>query len=519
MKRIHPRHFLYGFGVATLAATAFAGEIISQHGTGFAATTYNHNPVGYADYCALENGNTVIYGWAHDPDAPAGAYPKISVTVGTTTTTIPTDRAGYRDAAVNSYLQSHYPGAPTSSIYGWRLQLGGLYKGTSYKLSGTILNYGSGSNFDMYVHQSNGLDGDASKLGFPGSAVPDGCLADKPAPAPSPTPTPTPTPRKTTKPAPATPAAPTLSSDANATVTAGSYAATLTVPNGNAAKVHLTYGIDLVNNPTTSQDQNTTGDNTTITLDGLQPHMTYTYQIVRSDASGHTTTSAAATFMTHGVDATLHFTNNAKIDIAGIKATLKPLNMTATSDKQGNLTFPDLSAGDYTVNFSYAGENYTSKFSAPAAAAPRTDAMAPAVVTKNLNLDQLRTVAATKAAPKTNPLVFILPLMMLLAGAAAVSVIIIKKRRAVPAFDTAPLPKPQAPMPAYKPTVTPPTAIAPTVVTPAPVHHAPQHHDPASQPIPEHAGVSLKDMVLEGMAEQAKQQKPISDIKPPAHRS
>lgn len=515
MKRIHPRHFLYGFGVATLAATAFAGEIISQHGTGFAATTYNHNPVGYADYCALENGNTVIYGWAHDPDAPAGAYPKISVTVGTTTTTIPTDRAGYRDAAVNSYLQSHYPGAPTSSIYGWRLQLGGLYKGTSYKLSGTILNYGSGSNFDMYVHQSNGLDGDASKLGFPGSAVPDGCLADKPAPAPSPTPTPTPTPRKTTKPAPATPAAPTLSSDANATVTAGSYAATLTVPNGNAAKVHLTYGIDLVNNPTTSQDQNTTGDNTTITLDGLQPHMTYTYQIVRSDASGHTTTSAAATFMTHGVDATLHFTNNAKIDIAGIKATLKPLNMTATSDKQGNLTFTDLPAGDYTIAFNYAGENYASKFSTPAAA--QTDPLATASITKSFNLDQLRTVATTKAAPKTNPLVFILPIV-LLAGTAVAVVIIMKKRRAVPALSPVPVSSPQPAMPAYTPAPTPaPPIITPTVV--APVHHTNQHHDPAAQPIPEHAGVSLKEMVIESMSEQAKQQKPISDIKPPTHRS
>src|SRR5664279_1122076 len=96
-----------------------------------ASAAYSGNPVGYADYCQVVNGATVIGGWAHDPQAAAGALPNVTVKVtGQPAKTVPSSIAGYRDAPINSFLTAK--GIAKSSVYGWTATYVGLYKGNSY---------------------------------------------------------------------------------------------------------------------------------------------------------------------------------------------------------------------------------------------------------------------------------------------------------------------------------------------------------------------------------------------------
>ncbi len=152
--------------------------------------TTNSNPIGYADYCRVESGRTIVYGWAHDNNGD----PNVSVVVGGNTQTVASNQ-GYREGQIDAFLPSQ--GRTASNTYGFRADFGTLYKDTAYSIGGTIINIGAGSNAALGINTANSLDGGVVN-GFPGNRIPSGCLSARGTtttqPAPTPTPTPTPAP-------------------------------------------------------------------------------------------------------------------------------------------------------------------------------------------------------------------------------------------------------------------------------------------------------------------------------------
>lgn len=172
--------------------------------------TYDHNPYGYADSCALVNGVTTLYGWAHDVDEAKGPQTHVQVSVTyngkKVTTEVPTDVVNYRDTAINNWIKTYRSNQPAGKgEYGWKAQFKGVYRGTVYKLSGVVLNVDSGGNQDLRVNTSRHVD-NSTKPYFVNSSIPDACLPTKPAGAKQTTPTPV---GSQVVAAPATQAAPT----------------------------------------------------------------------------------------------------------------------------------------------------------------------------------------------------------------------------------------------------------------------------------------------------------------------
>lgn len=275
---------IFGAGGALLAGLSFAGS--------------QSSPIGFADYCSLESNNTVIYGWAHDEDAPAGSAPSVTIQLSNgKSITVPTDRAGYRDSQINQYVSAK--GYATSSVYGFRAQFSDSYKGTAPSISGTILNYGAGGNVELGINDIYGPVDGSSLPYFPERQIPDSCLATAPAAAPSPL---KPAPRPATRPAspssPTTPPAPTIASDADATVSPGTLAANFVVPAGNAALIRINYGTVDGTLTNGSQEVLPEAGNATIKLTGLQPKTQYFYQINRLNADKSVTISSSSSSFT-----------------------------------------------------------------------------------------------------------------------------------------------------------------------------------------------------------------------------
>jgi cell division septation protein DedD len=492
------------------------GVLGAQHlGSSSAATaTYSHDAFGNADYCVLEGSNTVLYGWAHDPDAPAGAQPNVTVKVGATTTTVNSSVSGYRDAAINDYISRYYPGMPTSSVYGWRVSLSGLYKGGSYAVSGTVLNYGTGANGVLAINTGTQIAGShftASKT------VPDACLATKPivpTPAPIPTPTPTPAPstpkpttptKSTTKTTtPAAPASTTVSNAADATPTVGTIVVSLKVPAGSASSLHVMYGSDAANLDQTTSDTPTNGNDVTVLLTGLNAKSSYSYQIVRV-LGAQTVTSPAASFTTSGYNLTLVFKDGKGMPVAGITGEL--LGKKAKSDSHGELTFKDLAAGNYSPTFQYKGHTYAQ--SADTSTIIATNNPTIASLENDVNVDDLQTTAAVKSAPTkkgSSAPAIIISIILVLAIIGAGVWFWLRRQRADQAEA------------AYIPMPTPATpAIGSDIIDQQSHQHFSKKTPAAEEPAPENMGKSLKEMVIESIrAENAKRkdQQPPKD--PPA---
>lgn len=470
-----------------------------------AATTYSHNPTAIADYCRIVNGSTTLFGWGYDPDAAAGSQPYVSVTVAGVTTKVATNITNYRNSAINTYIGNHYPGAPTPTPYeyGWKLSLGTLYKGTSYAVSGTGLNYGTGSNSTLSVHSGSPVDGNAANIAFTSSkTIPDACLTTKPAPPPPPTPTPPPpttgggssgggsgsgsgskssgSTKKTT-----TPSAPAPSGDANGTVKAGTTSAVITIPAGNAAKVHITYvpadGIAI-----DTGDQDVSGDNATVTLTDLEASTDYTYQIIRTNSAGTSATSASAPFTTSGYTVSLHFTDSKNKPVSGIKGTIdNTSNTTATSDKTGVMKFTDLSSGAYTVSYTYKSTKHEADFDTESASGDQLNADgSPANITLSdtIDVDKFTDTSSNKPASKggsSGAVWLVIIIVLLTAGAIWWLLRWRHKRKLLAEYATVGLPA--ANTNAGMPAPLPPAAPQPT------------------GPLPAHAGESLRDMVIESM--------------------
>lgn len=508
-----PHYFAnLGLGLAVLVILAATGLRFVDFS---AAATIN--PYGYADYCALENNTTIIYGWAADPNATSLTQPLVTINAGGQATTVITGQAGYRDAAINAWIDQNRAGDPKPGTYGFRAPLAGLYKGTRNVITGSVINEGPGTSVILNINTSGPTDGVTGRPYFAGNVIPDVCLANRPPAPPTPptppqpaTPTPTPTPaRPNPTPAAVTPSAPgALSNASSAEVTAGTLAASLKVAAGGAANIRILYGTNPLAPDKATADQPVKDGVATIAITSLEARTTYSYQIVRFDAAGRTTTSPVDTFKTRGFTVAVTFVNAQNDVLKDIPATISVQPKSPkTTDDEGTVQFQDVAAGSHTVSFEYNGQRYEELVTASTAAANPENAALPQAVTveHTINVSNLPKVGLKQpATPKTEsagiPAALILGLVALVV-AVLFAVLRRRNRRYDIAYDNAPPP----PLPEYKPS-------APPKEQPIDINQYPIVKRPDGA---EHMGESLKDMVLRSMAEEAKRRQDSGPDKKP----
>lgn len=493
--KIPKPHYLVNLGLslAVLFVYGLAGLQINSQTS--AATA---NPYGYADYCALENNNTVIYGWAADPNAGSLSGPSVTINAGGQAATTSTNRAGYRDGFVNSWIDQNRAGDPKPGTYGFRAALSGLYKGSRPTITGTILNEGPGSSVILSINNNSYTDGDGTKPFFGSNVIPEACLANVPAgttpppatPAPTPAPRPPASPGRTNGGAPATPApaGPPLSSSADGAVTPGTLAAQIKIPAGNAASLRVDYGESPVKLDQSTADQPTNGAETVVTLTGLKPARNYSFQIVRTGSDGKTTTSGLQKFETLGFIIALHFVDNQKKGVQGIPSTISVQDKRVTSDDNGNVQFTAVPEGSHTVAYTYRDEKFTKLVTASSSIVSPAESAAANVVTidYSINIEEGidKSGSPAKSGGGVSTGIWIALGILLLAVVGAVFALIRRgrKRAADQYYSDTPAP----PLPEYTPSSYSPKPLPPNNQQPA-----------------EHMGESLKDMVLRSMREEA----------------
>ncbi|TAH34249.1 hypothetical protein EYC59_03110 [Candidatus Saccharibacteria bacterium] len=357
--------------------------------------------------------------------------------------------------------------------------------------------------------------------------------APPPAPAPTPTPSPTPSPSpspspsapktttpkattpKTTTPTPAPPAAPTVSKAADATITTGSTTATLSIPSGNAGSLYIRYGTDSNNLNRSSDIQTLSGATATIKLDNLNGKTTYTYEIVRTQGT-QMATSPQASFTTKGYTLNITFTDASGKPVKGISTQLgngKPVK----SDEDGVVAFKNLGSGSYSPIFEYNGQSYSENFSTSSDGKAAEDGTV--VLNKTIDLSKLHQTAqvvtnAEKPQSSSNVgAVLVLILLLALVGGGVWWAIHRKRRLLAEAYGYAPTD--------YVPPVVvnspaPQLEPEPTAVVEAVVHHNKTKKQPGQPtPAPVHMGESLRDMVIQSMAEDAVNHPEHHSKKPP----
>ncbi len=156
----------------------------SQENVGRPCNVGNDDPIGYADSCILSGSTTIIYGWGYDDNAAANdGRPQIVTRLnGANARTLNTTYS-YRNNEINGYLTgSGYGTNARDNRYGFRVSYTGLTRGTTYNLSGTVVNTGGGSNQALGIHTDAAPPPNpvAGSHGFPGSRIPDACLPDAP---------------------------------------------------------------------------------------------------------------------------------------------------------------------------------------------------------------------------------------------------------------------------------------------------------------------------------------------------
>ena len=291
------------------------------------------------------------------------------------------------------------------------------------------------------------------------------------------TPPKTPTTKTPTKTTPA-PTAPSVSTTADATVTAGTRSAKLSIPAGGAQSVKVIYGTAADKLDKTSDVQTVSGSDNTITLKGLDPQTTYSYQVVRTTGS-QTKSSATATFKTTGYDLVLNFVNGDQSPVADITGKIQNPEQEATSNEEGVMRFSDVPAGSYSVEYSYNDKTYTEALNT--ANPTNVDETDNAGVLSASNTIDVSTLGkdTTQAQPKKKSKLPLILALLLLLGLIAGVVVFILRRRAAKSDDGL----------GY---ITPPIPPAPTPTAPA------KPSDPNL-----HVGESLRDMVIKSMHEEA----------------
>lgn len=517
----------YTLALIFIAVFGVAGALLIR--LSFAAPP---NPEGYADFCYLEGGSTVIYGWAHDDDAPAGPNPSVSLLLSTgQTTTVPTDRAGYRDAGINQdiVLRGYTP----SSVYGFRAVFNGVYKGSSPTISGTVLNYGPGSNVNLTINDFRIVDGNPNN--FPGKKIPDACLASVPVPVSQP-PAPAPKPRAirpTTPRPPSSPAPPaTLSTNSDATVTAGTLVASLLIPNGNAEKILISYGTSSETLDKLSDTVAITPDATGVILSKLKPLTTYYYKITRLKNDNTAADSPVGSFKTQAFDVVLSFLNGDK-QAAGVDAKIDSLSLSGKSDEKGVLTFKQVPEGIHNLTFNYESKDYQRGITVRPEDV-QTEALKDpitAIITSDLQIQEATANSSENTTPAKKGLGvlwIVLIILLVLALLGGLVFWFIRRRYAAeqsddPSFlpadfpSTAVPPQPQQYIPqaaqSPPPVPLPPSTTPPQAVTPLPITTTSQNNH---QPPAPHSGESLKDLVIQSMrAEAARKQAEANQNNPP----
>lgn len=275
----------------------------------------------------------------------------------------------------------------------------------------------------------------------------------------------------------------------------------LTVPADGATTVSIAYGtnsasLDYATDPATSG-----GGTSIIGVTNLTPKTQYFYQLVRTDASGKSSTSAQADFTTAGYVVSLQFVDAKVKPVAGISGVINDTNNSSVkSDKSGNMVFKGLDDGQYTVTFRYGKLNYTREFNTETAGDGSDNPGNVIELKDTVNVSRLSGgSAAGRAGPDHGskwPLVFI---VIVLLAAASGAVIWVRSRRAGLSFGITPphgdyalstLPSASSSIPPVKP----PKKIKHGKKDAAPVHL-------------EHVGESLRDMVLKSMHEEAQKRK------------
>jgi hypothetical protein len=509
--RLDKRHFLAAVFALTalfLAASTFREPI------GFVAG-FNHSAHGVIDYCTLSGTTTTIHGWAHDPDTPNGNNPTVTIKVGGLSATVKTSIAGYHDTAINKYLEANWPSAPKGSIYGFTASFSTLYKGSSYTVSGVANNAGAdGSNTNMPIDTTaSDPDGISANYRFTTSkTLPDACLVTKPAAAPPPPPAPTPTPTPSPTPTPtqssggssgssshtsqAVPASPMSAADAS--VASGTLTAVITAPADTASSVMVAYGTANDSLDYSSDATDASSGTAIITLVNLTPKTQYFYQLVRTDASGNTVTSAVSDFTTAGYLASLHFIDDKGKAVAGIHGAISDANKTAAvSDKNGDMTFAGLDDGQYTVTFHYGKLNYTRQFNTETAG---DGSASPSNVITLKDIVNVSRLTGGKTGGYTGPThgspwpVIIIVIIVLAAIAGGV-VWWLRRRKAGVSVGFRP------PNGDYA------LATLPSATSPLPPKKIKHRKKQAETQHLEHVGESLRDMVLKSMHEEAQKRK------------
>jgi hypothetical protein len=484
-------HYLLNIGLSLVVLVVFSVAGLRVAGHTSAATS---NPYGYADYCALENNTTVIYGWAADPNATALTQPSVTVNAGGKAATAPTNRAGYRDAAVNAWIDQNRAGDPKPGTYGFRAVISGLYKGTRNTITGSILNEGPGSSVILTVNNTNYPDGDATKPFFTNNVIPDACLATAPvtpAPAPAPGPAPAPAPAPAPKPVPE----PAVTTTLEATVTAGTLAADITTKSGGAARIRALYGKSPAVLDQATTDQTVSGTDATIKLTGLEPATKYYYQIVRTDAKGKETMSQTNPFDTLGFVIALHFVDRQNQGVQGIPATISVQEKRKTSDDSGNTQFTGIPAGELTVSYTYRDRRYTRTVNANTETIKPDEAAAAKVVTIDFTIN-VEEAIAKDVQPKagSNAVATAVAVSLLILIAIAVVFLAVRRFRRRPTH-TSGLPVYTSDTSLTQPPQYPTVPAQPVNPADIPVIPRPSHA--------EHLGESLKEMVMRGMREEA----------------
>ena len=461
-------HYILNLALILVVLGVFAVTGVRVVNTTLAATS---NPYGQADYCALENNTTVIYGWATDPDANALSVPSVSISAGGLTVTAPTNRSDYREAAINTWIDTNRKGDPKAGTYGFRAVITGLYKGARHTITGSVLNEGPGLNTILSINNASPVDGDSRKPFFADNLIPEACLGVQTAATPAVTPLPR----------------VSVSDPAGASITTGTLAAEIKVPANGASTIRVNYGKNPLKLDQFSSDHPVTGAESVVLLTGLEPASSYAFQVARTDARGKTTSSPTSSFNTLGYVVAVHFVDARSKGIQGIPVTLDTQDKRKTSNEDGDVQFTDIPKGMHTISYRYLGKSYSRKIAADASQISPAEAAAPRVVT----IDTTTNLEAPVGTPASQPASDINWAAIILSGFLGLLVLYFigffltrkrRQRRAEYAVST-----PPPPLPEYNA----PVASAPQLVVPHP-----QGAD--------HMGESLKDMVIKGIQDESR---------------
>lgn len=529
-----------------LAASLLLAAALPLLGATPVHAAYNENPFGFVDSCTTTtDGYTVLYGWVHDANALSGNFPQAYIEVTNYGYfTVDTGLAGYRDAQINDWINTVYPGTPTGNTYGFVAYLSGLVRGNTYTVSGLAVNYGPGGNTPLYINTSGNVDGDPAKPYFPGQVIPQACIYTPPPPTPAPTPgptaAPTPVPTKVPTPAPTTPPSggtgntPTGNGSGstskpavvskpgasnNTTPTSGATVVTpqsqtsvapepisegnnlwtalvpyatsvdVTVFAKDAQRAELYFG---QNEQTLAKigEESLTTNRAEFTVNYLSPMSSYYYKVVSHNNDGSKTEGKARLLNTKGFRLSLTFKNTGGQDVQGVTAKINNRGGATQSTAAATIVFEDVMPGEYTVDYIYQQKQYSTKITFKSNEASQDD-----VASKTITIP-----ASGAGSVKSSKVRYIVigGFAALMAAGLGASYLLRhryfgapKKRRrrsAEPAYTTTQPSESQAqPMPTDQ-------ADNGTQIDPMPGEAVP------GAP---HRGQSLKDMVLESMAQEA----------------